>query len=712
MDIKMTLVKVSGNLNDAVYDLLVDFSGEDTEFAGDFFQGIVSGKLWDSVKKYISKNAKNIRINAVKVALAGVIIASVPFAKMVPIEAANNDRFSMSYVYGGTISEQIEQVRSTNNGLDVVSPSYFDIIADGSLKVNTISATFINAMHDMNIKVVPFLSNHWDRTAGKLALSDVDKLSSQLAGCVEQYNLDGINVDIENVTDTDRANYTSLVRLLREKIPTHKEVSVAVAANPNNWQTGWHGSYDYTALGEYSDYLMIMAYDEHYEGGSAGPVASIKWVENSIKHAVSRTSKDKIVVGLPFFGRIWSENGDFKGYGLSLNVIENMIKDYNAIVTYDTESQSPKAVFTVKAGDKTYMVKGKPLPEGTYTVWYENEQSLSAKSDLAKKYNLKGIGSWALGQASVSIRENIKDWVSDDIAVTVNPPQTESGQNTVPPVVVPPKETKPKPNPIPKEPEEQSSSVTSPDIDTNFEDAQTQETQVIEETQTGQVPQNTGNTHSTEKENLPNIKNELTGYATANLNVRTAPNTNGSIVTTIAKGSGVTLVGGVTNGWYAVRLAGGREGFVSAQYITTAPPAKVTVSTPSHTTGYVTATVLNVRNKAGTNGKIISTINKGQQVILLGVEANGWYKIQLANGQIGYVSAQYISLTAAVNTAATVNASLLNIRKGAGTNHSVITTVRKGTSVTILSKSGSWYQIRLSDGTVGYVSGEYLTLQV
>ena len=46
-------------------------------------------------------------------------------------------------------------------------------------------------MHRKGIRVVPFLSNHWDRTAGIRALQDVQGLSTQLAGYVEEYDLDG-----------------------------------------------------------------------------------------------------------------------------------------------------------------------------------------------------------------------------------------------------------------------------------------------------------------------------------------------------------------------------------------------------------------------------------------------------------------------------------------------------------------------------------------
>ncbi len=78
-------------------------------------------------------------------------------------------------------------------------------------------------MHAKGIKVVPFLSNHWDRTAGINALKDVETLSTQIADDIEKYNLDGVNVDIENVTHEQRDQYTQLVKLLQEKFQVIKK---------------------------------------------------------------------------------------------------------------------------------------------------------------------------------------------------------------------------------------------------------------------------------------------------------------------------------------------------------------------------------------------------------------------------------------------------------------------------------------------------------
>lgn len=156
-------------------------------------------------------------------------------------------------------------------------------------------------MHNQNIKVVPFISNHWNRELGRIALLNREKLAQEVVEAVKKYNLDGVNIDIENVTEADKENYTDFVRLIKSKLPLGKEVSVAVAANPRGFTTGWHGSYDYKSLAKHCDYLMIMAYDESYYGSKPGPVASKAFVENSIKYALGQVSPEKIVLGIPFW---------------------------------------------------------------------------------------------------------------------------------------------------------------------------------------------------------------------------------------------------------------------------------------------------------------------------------------------------------------------------------------------------------------------------
>lgn len=327
------------------------------------------------------------------------------------LKISNASKISMAYLYGNY--DYAKLVTRKENAVNVVSPSYFDLDGNGNLVLNSIDKNLIKEMHENGIIVTPFLSNHWDKEKGRAALKNREKLTTDLVKIINEYNLDGINVDIENVTEIDRENYTDFVRLLREKLKEDKIVSVAVAANPYNWKTGWHGSYDYTELSKYADYLMIMAYDEHYESGTEGPVASSKFIEDSIKYALSKTTKDKIVIGLPFYGRYWQKGSSYGGYGVTLEKIKNLISNYNSEIYYDEETKSVKATIKIRAGDMKPSINGRSLYEGTYTFYYENAKSIEEKIKLIEKYNLRGIGCWSLGQETEDVWSHYSKYLNE-----------------------------------------------------------------------------------------------------------------------------------------------------------------------------------------------------------------------------------------------------------------------------------------------------------
>lgn len=399
-------------------------SSYDTEFGSEFTHVTKeNGNLVSSTKQFIKKEFPKIKKATIILAVGTVILASFPFHKA----DAHEVTFNMSYLYFGNTRSYISQIDKTQGNLSLVSPSYFDINADGSLKITTqYDATFVKEMHNRRIKVVPFLSNHWDRNVGRAALTNRELLSTQIADFIIRNNLDGIQVDIENTTEIDRAAYTDLVRLLREKLPFNKEVSVAVAANPNGWTKGWHGTYDYKELAKYSSYLMVMAYDESYEGSPEGPVASYGWVERSIQYALKQgISPDKIVLGVPFYGRYWKEGSATGGTGISNVRVDELLTKYGGTVVFDEATKSPKATITIKQGDPVTTIAGKTLGPGTYKIWYENNDSIAAKFELIHKYNLKGSGSWSLGQESPSIWKNYRAWMADNgQAISKEPQQT------------------------------------------------------------------------------------------------------------------------------------------------------------------------------------------------------------------------------------------------------------------------------------------------
>ena len=80
----------------------------------------------------------------------------------------NAQRYIMTYLYGN--EDYISMINERGNNFNEVSPSYFDINDDGSVKQNYIDQNFVKEMQSQNIKVVPFFSNHWNRDIGRKAL--------------------------------------------------------------------------------------------------------------------------------------------------------------------------------------------------------------------------------------------------------------------------------------------------------------------------------------------------------------------------------------------------------------------------------------------------------------------------------------------------------------------------------------------------------------
>ncbi len=371
------------------------------------------------------------------------IAAALAFALSITAQAAYAHDYAMSFLYGGTTTQYNNYVGRTDDILDTVSPDYFDIKSDGSLYMPKIDRAFITGMHQIGKKVIPFISNHWDRELGVTALLNMDALTTQLANAVYAYDLDGVNVDIENVTHLYRQHYTDFCSKLKYKMPD-KIVSVSVAANPYNWQLGWHGCYDYAALANATDYLMIMGYDESYLGGPSGPVASGGWVEKSVQYALNYATADKIVLGVPFFGRYWKEGDSVGGYGLTNMDIENLISNYDTRKVYHDNYQSAQLFLSLK--DTDVMPKlwgGRVLTPGNYEIWYDDSQALAYKLGLIDKYKLRGSGSWAMGQDTPSTWQTYAGFKTS----VATPVPTATPTSTVAPTPTPTVAPTPTPTP-------------------------------------------------------------------------------------------------------------------------------------------------------------------------------------------------------------------------------------------------------------------------
>ena len=207
------------------------------------------------------------------------------------------------------------------------------------------------------------------------------------------------------------------------------------------------------------------------------------------------------------------------------------------------------------------------------------------------------------------------------------------------------------------------------------------------------------------------------------LNIRSGKGTDTSIIGGLTQGSVVTILDNSDANWVKIRTAGGIEGYVAREYLTGAetPSEPTTPETPSETTtATVNADVLNVRSGKGTDTSIVGTIRNGETVTVLDNSDAGWVKIKTASGLEGYVAREYLTgaetpsepttpETPSETTTATVNADVLNVRSGKGTDTSIVGTIRNGETVTVLDNSdATWVKIKTSSGLEGYVHRDYL----
>ncbi|MBP3905481.1 MAG: C40 family peptidase [Peptostreptococcaceae bacterium] len=157
----------------------------------------------------------------------------------------------------------------------------------------------------------------------------------------------------------------------------------------------------------------------------------------------------------------------------------------------------------------------------------------------------------------------------------------------------------------------------------------------------------------------------------------------------------------------------------TAMSLTTASLAlATTMSFADAKVGTVTASALNIRSGASTSHSIVTKAYKGNKVEILET-SNGWYKVKLSNGKIGWGSGEYIVVSAissgestqtpSTGKKGTVTASALNIRSGASTSHSIVTKAYKGNTVEILESSNGWHKVKLSNGKIGLASAQYIS---
>lgn len=292
-------------------------------------------------------------------------------------------------------------------GVNVLSPTWFEIIDSKGNVRSKADMEYVNWAHNRNKEVWALLSNGFDADRTTVALGTYENRSriiTQMLEYASMYQLDGINIDFESVHTSDGPNVVQFIRELKP-LATQRDLVLSMDVTPKSNSELWSKFLDRRALAPSLDYMMLMAYDEHWASSpQAGSVASLPWVENAVQRVLQEDEvpADKLILGVPLYTRVWTEqqtNGKTKvsSRALGMQRVANLIKEKGLQPVYDQTTGQNYVEY--KEND------------ATHKIWLEDEVSLQARVQLASKLGLAGIASWTRGlgdDRAWNVLDNIK----------------------------------------------------------------------------------------------------------------------------------------------------------------------------------------------------------------------------------------------------------------------------------------------------------------
>ncbi|WP_068503524.1 glycosyl hydrolase family 18 protein [Paenibacillus kribbensis] len=290
-------------------------------------------------------------------------------------------------------------------GVNVVSPTWFSVIDQEGTVESKADPAYVSWAHRKGMEVWGLLSNSFNPELTTEALSTFERRKSivdQMISFAQEYDLDGINIDFENVHTKDGPNVTQFLRELKPMAREH-DLMLSVDVTPKSQSEMWSAFLDRKSLGSITDYLMVMAYDEHWAASpKAGSVASLPWTEASIKRILQEDEvpPQKVVLGIPLYTRVWSETPE-KG---KIKVSSKSLGMDSAAAIVEKFKLKPK--FRASEG-QNYV---EYTEDGVVKkIWLEDRVSLEARVELAKSLKLGGIGVWNRTFADENAWETLKE---------------------------------------------------------------------------------------------------------------------------------------------------------------------------------------------------------------------------------------------------------------------------------------------------------------
>ena len=303
-------------------------------------------------------------------------------------------KVNLVWDYYSEVATAPDRTGVTMDGVNVVSPAFFHLNSKGELTENVGQAgqEYIEWAHSNGYKVWPMVQNAGNGMINVTSdiMNDYNKrqelINEIVVACV-RYKLDGINIDFENMKQEDKDMYS---RFIIELTPRLKDMGLVVSVDvtaPDGSET-WSMCFDRNVIGDVADYIIFMAYDQYgTSSNKSGTTAGYDWVNVSLNKFLKteEIKSDKIILAIPLYTRLWTEDSSGKVVKQTTVSLKNM---YN-VIPNGVEKQWDDNL-------KQYYVE---YQDGQYTkkIWIEDEKSLAEKISLIKNNNLAGVASWEKG---------------------------------------------------------------------------------------------------------------------------------------------------------------------------------------------------------------------------------------------------------------------------------------------------------------------------
>lgn len=282
---------------------------------------------------------------------------------------------------------------------DSISPFWYAMERNGVVKKTSHAenSTLINFCKTNGIEILPTFTNGHTQAVSTAILSNEEMRTltiSNIISKIETFGYDGIQLDFEDMKAAEKDLFSEFVQLLATELHSIDKKLITTVHPKISDEGVWAGSQsqDWEKLGEYSDYVMIMAYDYHWSSSEAGEIAPISWIRNILSYAVTQVSNEKILLGINFYGYNWVGS---KAAALDYSDVLKLI---------NTHKLEPELTLE-KEQHFTYESDG-----AEHVVYYADRESVEERLKLLDEYDIGGISIWRLGNEDPEIYETLLNY--------------------------------------------------------------------------------------------------------------------------------------------------------------------------------------------------------------------------------------------------------------------------------------------------------------